>query len=73
MDSEPSRSEQVVEHYKKHKLVISALRKIQSLILGYEEDREIDARIASIGLVLILMLVAIVVYFFLSTDSITIA
>jgi len=73
MDSEPSRSEQVVEHYKKHKLVISALRKIQSLILGFEKDREIDARIASIGLVLILMLVAIVVYFFLSTDSITIA
>jgi len=73
MDSEPSRSEQVVEHYKKHKLVISALRKIQSLILGFEKDREIDARIASIGLVLILMLVAIVAYFFLSTDSITIA
>ncbi len=47
MGPESSRSEQVIEQYKKHKLLISGLRKIQAVILGYEKDREIDKSIAS--------------------------
>ena len=73
MSIDSSRSEQVVESYKKRKLAISALRKIQDIIRGFDEDRAFDARMARIGLVIVVVVVAAVAYFYLSMDSVTIS
>jgi len=73
MTTDTSRSEQVVDDYKKHKLARSALRKIHDLILGYEQDRLADARLARIGIVILLVLIATAVYFFFATESVTLS
>jgi hypothetical protein len=73
MAADTPRSEQVVENFKKHKLAISAFRRIQSLILGFDKDRQADARIARVGLGVLLVVIALAAYFFLSADSITIS
>ena len=73
MAADTSRSEQVVEDFKKRKLAINALRRIQSLILGFEKDRQTDARIARIGLVAMLVVIALATYYFLTANSITIS
>jgi hypothetical protein len=72
MAADISRSEQVVEDFKKRKLTISALRRIQNLILGFEKDRQADTRIARVGLAVLLVVVALATFYFLSADSITI-
>ena len=73
MESETPRSEQVVEDYKKHKLASSALRRIHDLILGFERERAADLRLARIGIVLLLVLLAVAAYFFFNTDSLTLS
>jgi len=73
MAADISRSEQVVEDFKKRKLTISALRRIQNLILGFEKDRQDDARIARIGLGVLLVVIALAAYYFLTADSIIIS
>ena len=73
MAAPTSRSEQVVDHFKKHKLAISTMRRIQALILGFEKDRQADARIARIGLVAVILAVTIALYYFLGMDSITLS
>jgi len=73
MAAPTSRSEQVVEHFKKHKLAISAIRRIQALILGFEKDRQADALIARVGLVAVILAVAFVIFYFLGMDSVTIS
>ena len=73
MAADTPRSEQVVEDFKKRKLAISALRRIQSLILGFEKDRQADVRIARVGLAALLVVVALATYYFLNADSITIS
>jgi hypothetical protein len=67
--SQPSRSEEVVENFKKHKLALSALRRIQDLLRGFEREREFDRRLARVGLVIILVLVAVSMVWLSSTGS----
>lgn len=71
METDNTRSEQVVGDFKKRKLAASALRKIHSLIQGFEQDRADDARLARIGMVVLLVLLGVVAYFFLGTESVT--
>ena len=71
MSANSSRSEQVIEGYKKHKLASSALRRIQELIRGFEEGRALDRRLAQFGLVIILALITVSVYFLFSADSLS--
>ena len=66
-----SRSEQVIEGYKKHKLAASALACIHELIQSFERECVIDRRLAVIGLLGILVLVGISAYFLLNTVSFT--
>ena len=73
MSTESSRSEQVVEDYKKRKLAISAFRKIQEIIRGFDDDRAADTRIARIGLVIIVVVVVVAAYYYSSMDSVTLS
>lgn len=68
MAADSERSEAVIEDYKKRKLATSALHRIRELIHGFEQDRVDDARMARIGIVIILLL-GVAAYFFLGSDS----
>lgn len=63
MSQQSSRSEQVIEGYRKHKLAASALASIYQLIQGFEQERVVDRRLAVIGMLGILALVGISAYF----------
>jgi len=69
MSQQMSRSEQVIEGFKKHKLAASALARIHELIQSFDRDRVADRRLAVIGLLSILVLIGISSYFLLSSDS----
>lgn len=71
MSSEGTRSEQVVEAYKKHKLSASAMRRIHELIHGFDEDKASDRRLALIGVVLLAVLLAVAYFWSGSGESIT--
>ncbi len=73
MKADTPRSEQVVEDYKKRKLAISALRRIHEIIDGFEHDRETDHRLARIGIVIIVGILAVAAYFFFGTSTVTIS
>jgi hypothetical protein len=71
MSPKSTRSETVVEAYKQRKLSLSAMRRIHELIEGFEQERAIDKRLAGAGLLAILLLLGISLYFFMSGDSVT--
>jgi len=71
MSSTPTRSEEVVNAYKRRKLTISAMRRIQELIQSFEQERATDRRLAVIGLVAILLLVGFSLYSMLGSSSVT--
>jgi hypothetical protein len=71
MSADTSRSEQVIEDYKRHKLARSALRHIQDLIRGFEQGRALDQRLARFGLIIILALIGTSIYFLLGADKLT--
>jgi len=71
MVAEPTRSEEVISEFKQRKLARSAFRRIQELILGFEEGRTFDRRLARIGVIAVVLLVAVSLYFLFSGDSIT--
>ena len=71
MVSEPTRSEEVISDFKQRKLARSALRRIQELILGFEENRAFDRQLARIGVIAVVLLVAVSLYFLFGGDSIT--
>ena len=71
MSPTPTRSEAVVEAYKQRKLAQSAMRRIHELIQGFEQERVTDKRLAGAGLLAILLLIGVSLYFFLSGDNIT--
>lgn len=73
MASDTERSEAVVEGYKKHKLVSSALRRIQEIIHGFERDRAADLHMARIGFFIILAILGVAAWFFLGADSQTLS
>ena len=59
MVEQKSRSEQVVEAYKRHKLARSALRRIHELVRDFENERAFDRRLAGIGLALLLLVIVL--------------
>lgn len=59
MPTASSRSEEVIADFRQHKLAISALYRIQELIDGFEKDRAFDSRIAKIGIIAMLVLLAV--------------
>ena len=68
MSADTSRSAQVIEDYKKHKLASCALHRINDLIRGFEAERTIDRRLAQLGFILVLALIAASAYFLMNTD-----
>ena len=71
MSSDTQRSEQVIEDYKKHKLASSALRRIHAIIRSFDEDHAANLRLARVGLVIVVVLIAVASYFLLNTESVT--
>ena len=69
MPTGSSRSEEVIAGFKQHKLAISALRRIQKLIDGFEKDRTFDLRLAQVGIIVMLALLGVAGYVFLGGDS----
>jgi hypothetical protein len=64
-----SRSERVLEGYRKHKLARSVLRRVQNLIRGFDEDRQLDLRLARFGLVVVLPLITVSFLLLFSVES----
>ncbi len=71
MSSTPNRSEEVVNSFKQRKLAISAFRRIHELIQSFEQGQVADRRLAKAGLLVILLLIGVSLYFFMSGDSVT--
>ena len=71
MSRDTSRSEQVVEQYKRHKLAASTRRKIHRMIIGFEQERADDVRYARIGLIILMVLIGIMLAFYWSNEQIT--
>ena len=71
MAAEPTRSEEVISDFKQRKLARSALRRIQELIQGFEEDRVFDRQLARVGVIAVVLLVTVSIYFLFSSSSIT--
>jgi len=71
MSQEASRSEQVIAAYRKHKLAACALRRVRELIQDFEDERTSNLRLAAVGLPIILLLIGIAGWIFLSTNSLT--
>jgi hypothetical protein len=71
MSADTSRSAQVIEDYKRHKLARSALCRIREMIRGFEKGRVLDRRLAQFGSILVLVLIGASAYFLLNTDRLT--
>ncbi len=71
MDSQSTRSEQVVEDFKKRKLASSAFRRIHELIEGFEQGRREDRRLAWVGIAAIALILIAAAVIFLNTQSVT--
>lgn len=70
MDSETSRSEQVIEDYKKRKITASALRRIHEIVQGFEQQRVEDRRLAWFGVVTIALILIVAAVVFFNLDSV---
>jgi hypothetical protein len=69
MDSNTTRSEEVIEGFKKQKVASSAWHKIHLLIKSFDDDHKSDRRWARIGLItLILLLCGLLIHFFGTTE-----
>jgi hypothetical protein len=73
MPTGSSRSDEVITDFKQHKLAISALRRIQELINGFEKDHAFDLRLARIGVIVLLALLGVAAYVFLGGNSLTLS
>ncbi|MDH3221201.1 MAG: hypothetical protein OEO19_16855 [Gammaproteobacteria bacterium] len=71
MESDSTRSAQVVEAFKRHKIAASALRGMRELVHGFEQDRAAEARLARIGVALVLIVLATAAWLYFSSDRIT--
>jgi len=71
MSTDTSRSAQVIEDYKRHKLASCALHRINDLLRVFEAQREVDQRLAQFGSILVLALIGASVYFLLNTGRLT--
>jgi len=73
MSNEPTRSAQVVADFRRRRLAQAALRRIQDLLRGFEEERAFDRRAARFGVILlVLLLVAVSIYLFSAGHSLVI-
>ena len=70
MSHSPARSKEVIESYKQRKLARSAIVRIHELILEFERQRVSDKRWAGAGLLLIVLVVGVSLYLFMSGDRI---
>jgi hypothetical protein len=59
MKSDFTRSEQVIEAFKRQKLASSVFKQIHRVIEGFEEDEKLDRQIAEVGLVSLSIVVAL--------------
>ncbi len=66
-----SRSEQVVEAYKRHKLARSALWRIRERIREFDAARATDRRLAWIGIALLVIVGGLVCLYFVSAERVT--
>jgi hypothetical protein len=66
MSADTSRSVQVIEDYKRHKLAGCALHRINDLIRGLEAERAINLRLAQFGSILVLALIGVSACFLLN-------
>jgi hypothetical protein len=73
MDSNTTRSEQVIDDFKKQKLTNSALHKIRRLIKSFDDDRQSDVHWARIGLIILIFLLAGLSFYFFGTTEIKIS
>ena len=74
MTNKAARSDQVVEGYKRHKLGISALHEIQRLLQGFEQEHEINQRLAWIGrILLVASVITIVCLYIIGISDTTLA
>lgn len=74
MTAESSRSEQVINAYKRHKLSVSALHRVRRMLHGFEQERATDRRLALFGIaVLILLMLAVAAWLFLGGGRVIIS
>ena len=73
MTTDESRSEQVITAYKRHKLAISALHHVRRMLRGFDEDRAADRRLAIVGVVVIVSLLALAAWFWFTGDQLLIS
>ncbi len=71
MDSE--RSNQVVGGYKKHKMNVSVMAGIRQLLIQFDADYATDRHWAWIGVVALIGLAMLAIYFFTGGSKITIS
>ena len=70
MSQDETRSQHVIEAYKRHKLALLALRRMQNMVRGFETDRKADERFARIGVGLILLLLLAALLLFLGGEQV---
>ena len=62
MDTDLTRSEQVIEAFKRHKLASSIFSRIHRIIEGFEKDAKVDKLIAEVGIVILLIVTGLTAY-----------
>ena len=70
MSQDETRSQQVIEAYKRHKRAVGALRRMESIVRGFESDRRTDKRFAAIGIGLILLLLLLALFLFIGGEQV---
>lgn len=70
---ESERSNQVIDRYKQHKLNVSVMTRIRHLLTKFEADDEADRRWAWIGVVVLIGLAIVALYYFINGSKIMIS
>ena len=73
MTAENSRSDQVIEAYKRHKLSVSAFHHIRRMLREFDRERAADRKLAIFGVVVILSLLAVAACLWLGGESVVIS
>ena len=64
MESNYTRSEKVIEAFKRHKLAASVYRQMHRMLQGLTEEDRSDVKFARVGLMLLLVALGLYVSFF---------
>ena len=73
MKADNSRSDQVIEAYKRHKLSVSALHHIRRMLREFDRERAADRKLAIVGVVVIVSLFAVMVWLWLGGNDVVIS